>query len=180
MKVGAYAALGGAYSRFAGRESGVVSLEAALLLDHRFSLGLVGYGFSRTPCGPNASDGTRQEFAAGYGGLAIRYSWLSDLPIYPTFGVVLGGGAVNLHPQGAWDDDWDPGWDDDRDEWRRGRFDSFLVVQPEIALHANATRWLRLGANVGYRFTGGIERFGLEEKDMNGVVAGGTIAFGWF
>lgn len=180
VKVGAYGAFGGGYTRFLGEDSGLVSFEAALLLDHRFSIGLAGYGFSRTPRGPNAGDGTRQEFAAGYAGLAIRYSWLSNLPIYPTFGVVLGAGALNLHRERDHYDEWDHGWDDDEDVWRSGRFDPFLTVQPELALNANATRWLRLGANVGYRFTGGVGRFGLDEGDLNGVVAGGTIAFGWF
>jgi hypothetical protein len=179
VHVGAYGALGGAYTRFMGRDSGVVSFEAALLLDHRFSIGVAGYGFSRTPRGPDARDGERQEFGAGYGGLTLRYSWLSNLPIYPTFGVVLGAGAVNLHRDRGRHDDWDHGWEDD-DVWRRGRFDPFLMVQPELALNANVTRWLRLGANVGYRFTGGVGRFGLDSGDLNGVVAGGTLAFGWF
>lgn len=182
MKVGGFAALGGGYTRFKDRDSGLVSLEAALLLDHRFSVGLVGYSLSRTPRGPDAADGARQEFAAAYGGLAIRYSWLSSLPVYPTFGVVLGAGAVNLHREGWFDDDWDDDCDDDcnDDGGLRGHFDPFVTVQPELALQANATRWLRLGVNVGYRFTGGIGRFDLEERDLNGVVAGGSIAFGWF
>jgi hypothetical protein len=178
VKVGAYGALGGAYTRFMGRDSGLVSLEGALLVDHRFSIGLVGYGFTRTPRGPDDYDGTRRELGAGYGGVAIRYSWLSSLPIYPTFGVVLGGGAVSLHRDADYYDDDHHDWDDD--DWDSDRLDPFLLVQPELAVQANATRWLRLGVNVGYRFTGGVGRFGLEERDLNGVVAGGTIAFGWF
>ena len=47
-------------------------------------------------------------------------------------------------------------------------------------LNVNLTRWLRVGANAGYRFTGGVRRFGLEESDLNGIVAGGTLALGWF
>lgn len=182
VKVGAYAALGGAYTRFMGRDSGLASVEAALLIDHRFSVGLIGYGFSRTPRGPNALDGTKQEFGAGYGGLALRYSLIGDLPVYPTLGVVLGGGAVNLHRDYGWDDEDEWGFHehDHDDAWEHGRYDPFLFVQPELALNANATRWLRLGATVGYRFTGGVGRFGLDERDLNGVVAGGNISLGWF
>jgi hypothetical protein len=183
FKVGAYAALGGAYTRMMGQDSGLMSLEAALLLDHRLSIGAVGYGFTRTPRGPQATDGTRQQFGAGYGGLALRYSLFAGAsPVYGTFGVVLGAGAVNLHRDDGWsdEDNWgDDGWNDDRD-WDAGRFDPFLFAQPELALNANATRWLRLGATVGYRFTGGVSRFGLAESDLNGIVAGANIAFGWF
>jgi hypothetical protein len=180
VKIGAYGAMGGAYTRFMGRDSGLVSLEGALLLDHRFSIGLVGYAFTRTPRGPNDFDGTRQEFGAGYGGIAVRYSLLSKLPVYPTFGLVAGGGAVNLHHKYDWDDDADWGIHHDDDEWDNGSYDPFLFVQPELALNANATRWLRFGATVGYRFTGGVGRFGLNESDLNGVTAGANVSLGWF
>jgi hypothetical protein len=182
VKVGAYANLGGAYTRMVGHDSGLLSFEAALLLDHRLSLGVAGYGFTRTPRGPAATDGSGQQLAAGYGGLAIRYSVFGSLPVYGTFGVVLGAGAVNLHRDYGWDGESSWGDDFGRDDrtWDAGRFDTFLMVQPEVALNANLTRWLRLGATVGYRFTGGVGRFGLTESDLDGLVAGGNIAFGWF
>lgn len=183
IKVGGYASMGGAYTRMIGLDSGLVSLEAALLLDHRLSLGVAGYGFTRTPRGPAALDGSRQQFGAGYGGLSLRYSvFAPGVPVYGTFGLVLGAGAVNLHRDDGWDDEssWDDGFNRDDREWDAGRFDPFLFVQPELALNANATRWLRLGATVGYRFTGGVSRFGLGESDLNGIVAGANIAVGWF
>jgi hypothetical protein len=182
IKVGGYAGLGGAYTRFLGRDSGLVSLEGALLFDHRLSLGLVGYAFTRTPAGPEKASGEPQEFGAGYGGLALRYSIFGDLPVYGTLGMVLGGGAVNLHRDYGIDDEdeWDDGWNGDDEAWERGRFDTFLVLQPEATLNANVTRWLRLGLTVGYRFTGDVSRFDLQESDLNGIVAGGNIQLGWF
>lgn len=183
FKLGGYGSLGGAYTRLMGRDSGLMSLEAAFLLDHRLSLGVIGYGFTRTPSGPDARDGTPQEFGAGYGGFAVRYSVFSGLPVYGTFGLVLGAGAIGLHRDNGWDDegDWNDGWDDDDDHGLRStRIDPFLFAQPEVALNANVTRWLRLGATVGYRFTGGVGRFGLQESDINGIVAGGNIQLGWF
>ena len=75
---------------------------------------------------------------------------------------------------------WDNGSYQDNSDWQNGRFDPFLFVQPEIALNANATRWLRFGATAGYRFTGGVGRFGLSESDLNGIVLGGNIQLGWF
>ncbi len=179
IKVGGYASLGGAYTRFIGKDSGLVSLEGALLLDHRLSLGLVGYGFTRTPDGPDALDGDARQFGAGYGGAAFRYSVFFESPVYVSLGVVLGAGAVNLHRDHGWDDEdsWDDGWNHHDDAWDSGEFDAFLVAQPELAVHSNLTRWLRVGATVGYRFTGGVQRFG---RDLNGLVAGANIAFGWF
>jgi hypothetical protein len=184
FKLGGYGSLGGAYTRLMGRDSGLVSLEAAFLLDHRLSLGVVGYGFTRTPSGPHAIDGTPQQFGAGYGGMALRYSVFSGLHVYGTFGLVLGAGAVALHRDNGWDDedDWGDDWDGGNDvhDMRSVRVDPFLFVQPEVALNTNVTRWLRFGATVGYRFTGGVGRFGLEEADLNGIVAGGNVQLGWF
>ena len=182
LKIGAYASLGGAYTRMLGRDSGLVSFEGALLLDHRFSIGLAGYGFTRTPPGPRGFDGSRQQFGAGYGGLALRYSVFGDLPVYGTFGLVLGAGAVNLHRANGWDDqgNWQVGFEYDSNSSDVGRFDPFLFAQPELALNTNVTRWLRLGATVGYRFTGGVNRFDLSESDLNGIVAGGSLQLGWF
>jgi hypothetical protein len=180
LGVGGYLGMGGAYTRLMDRESGLVSFEAALLLDHRLSLGVAGYGFTRTPRGPAGYDGSPQEFAAGYGGFAVRYSVFGRSPIYATFGLVLGAGAINLHDKHKWhDEDWGD-WPNEDGEWHAGRFDPFLFVQPEIALNANATRWLRFGVTGGYRFTNGVGRFGLDNSDLNGVVVGGNIQLGWF
>jgi hypothetical protein len=179
LHVGGYFGLGAAYTRLMDRDSGLMSLEAALLLDHRLSLGVAGYGFTRTPRGPAASDGTPQELGAGYGGFAVRYSLFGAAPVYATFGLVVGAGAVNLHRDYRWNDEseWDD-WGDD-DDWDAGRLDPFLFAQPEIALHANATRWLRFGVTGGYRFTNGVGRFGLSGSDLNGVVLGANINVGW-
>jgi hypothetical protein len=184
VKIGGYAGVGAAYTRFMGRDSGLVSLEGAFLLDHRLSFGLAGYGFTRTPSGPDAFDGSAQQFGAGYGGLAVRYSVFGNWPVYGTFGLVLGAGAVGLAPKRAWNndsswDDDDDDWEDD-DAWKLGRFDPFLVVQPEVALNANVVRWLRVGATAGYRFTNGVGKFDLDESDLNGIVIGANLQLGWF
>src|SRR5688572_2496944 len=46
VKVGAYGGIGAAYTRFMDRDSALMSIEGALLLDHRLSLGAAGYGFT--------------------------------------------------------------------------------------------------------------------------------------
>jgi hypothetical protein len=184
VKLGGYGGVGGGYTRLVGEASGFVSFEGALLLDHRLSLGVAGYAFTRTPAGPLANDGGAQQFGAGYGGLALRYSVFGALPVYGTFGVVMGVGAVNLRRADGFS--YQASWGDGsyqaraNGDWQSDDFDPFLFVQPEIALNANVTRWLRFGATFGYRFTGGVGRFGLSESDLNGVVLGGNIQLGWF
>jgi hypothetical protein len=182
LHVGAYGSLGVAYTRMLHRNGALVSLEAAVLVDHRLSIGLAGYGFSRTPGGPDAVDGTAREFGTGYGGLTVRYAvFAPSFPVYASFGVLVGGGVLGLDTERGWeDDDWDD--DDDDDDWRSRdeRIEGYFVTQPDITLHVNATRWLRFGVTGGYRFASGVDAFGYDSTAMSGAVVGGNIQLGWF
>jgi hypothetical protein len=159
----------------------VADFAAAVLVDHRVSIGLAGYLFSRTPRGPANYDGTPREFSTAYGGLLLRYALFADFPVYGSLGVLVGGGAVVLR------DEWeyyrrDRNLDADSDDYvtRRETSDGYFVAQPDITLHVNATRWLRVGVTGGYRFASAVQRFGYDSTAMSGAVVGGNIELGWF
>jgi hypothetical protein len=171
ISVGGYGGVGTAYTHMLNRRGALVSFEGALLLAHRLSLGLTGFGFSRTPEGPLAADGTQRNFGAGYGGFVARYAFLTQFPVYFSAGLMVGGGAVVLHRDDLDHDDDE--WDDD------AQGEGFFVAQPELSLHANLTRWMRLGVTAGYRVTSKVDRFALDASDLNGVVLGANIQFGW-
>lgn len=171
VRIGGYGGVSSAYTHMLNRHGALLGLEAALLLSHRLSLGVAGFGFLRTPSGPrDPVDNTPREFGVGYGGFVARYAFLTTLPVYASVGALVGGGAVVLHR-----DDGNDGWDDDDD----AQADGFFVVQPELTVEANMTRWMRLGVNAGYRITSGVQRFGLSESDLNGPVIGAHVQFGW-
>jgi len=56
----------------------------------------------------------------------------------------------------------------------------FFVLQPDVSLHVNATRWLRFGVIFGYRFATAVDQFDFKGGDMSGPVVGGNIQGGWF
>jgi hypothetical protein len=174
IAVGGYGGVSAAYTRMLDRHGTMLGLEGALLIDHRLSLGLAGHGFSRTPAGPADADGAPREFAAGYGGFVGRYAFFTRSPVYASVGLLVGGGVVVL--QRDWDGERSHYDNPDRDE---AEADGFFVVQPELSLHANLTRWMRLGLACGYRVTSGVQRLGLSESDLNGPVVGGNVQFGW-
>jgi hypothetical protein len=174
LEVGGYGSVDVAYSRMFGEDGALVGLQGALLLDHRLSLGIAGYGWTNSEPAPPDALGNPQRFETGYGGATIRYSlYMDDLPVYLTVGALVGGGAIALV-----DDDRDD--DDDFDGFDDGDNDVFAVVQPDVTLHANLTRWLRLGLTAGYRFTSGVDRNGYDESDVNGLLIGGQVQFGRF
>lgn len=171
LKVGGYGGLDVAYTRMFGRDGVVVGGQGAVLINHRLALGLAGWGWSNPVDGPNAPNGERQHFDTGYGGATVRYSlYLDSLPVYVTFGTLIGAGAIDLTTR---DHDED-GFESAPEE------DVFAVIQPDIALHANLTRWMRLGITAGYRFTSGVGQLGFTESDVDGFLVGGQLQFGSF
>jgi diacylglycerol kinase family enzyme len=182
--IGVYAGVGTSYTHMLHRDGVVANAELALLIDHALAIGVGGAIFSRTPQGPDNIYGEPREYAASYGGLVLRYAvYAKDLPVYASLGVLLGGGAVALYQErygsrADFDDDWD---DDFEDGEHRHRADlkPFLVAQPELFVHANATRWLRFGVGGGYRFASAVRGYAFGAKDMGGVVLGGNVHLGW-
>lgn len=169
--VGGYGGLDVMYSRMFGRDGALVGLSGALLLDHRLSLGVAGYGWTNSQSAPPDALGNAQRFETGYGGFTVRYAlYIPQAPVYLSVGALLGGGAVAVVDEDQ--DDFD--FEDDRDE------DVFAVLQPDVTLHANLTSWMRLGVTAGYRFTSGVDKHGYDEGDVNGVVVGGQLQFGAF
>lgn len=169
LEIGGYGSVDVGYSRMFGEDGALVGLQGALVLDHRLSLGLAGYGWTNSQEAPADAFGNAQRFETGYGGATIRYSlYMDDLPVYLTVGALVGGGAVALV------NDENDDFDDSHEE------DVFAVLQPDVTLHANLTPWLRLGLTAGYRFTSGVDRNGYEESDVNGLLIGGQVQFGRF
>jgi hypothetical protein len=182
--IGVYAGFGTSYTHMLHRDGVVANGELALLVDHSLAIGLGGAIFSRTPQGPDNVFGEPREYAASYAGLVLRYAiYAKDIPVYASLGVLLGGGAVALYEEryGSRDDfgDDDFGDDDFDDDRQRADLRGFLVAQPELFLHANATRWLRFGLGGGYRFASAVKDYGFGAKDTGGIVLGGNIHLGW-
>jgi hypothetical protein len=168
--IGGYGSLDVAYTRMFGKDGAVVGLQGALLFNHRLSLGLGIYGWTNPQQGPDNDFGEPRSYETAYGGGTVRYSLLPNSPVYVSVGGLIGGGGVVL----ARDDE------DDDDDIRREDVDAFAVFQPDVTVHANLTRWMRVGVMAGYRFTAGVESFDFDESDVNGVVLGGQVQLGRF
>lgn len=146
--------------------------EAGLLLDHRFAMGGAGFWLTSKVRGPRFPDDTSSVLGFGYGGLSLRYQIVGDGPIYVSLGSLIGGGAIALFEYS--DEDGLEFNDDERSA------NGFFVVEPSVQVHANLTRWMRLGLNGSYRFVHGVNSYGFEEKDLRGWSFGGHLQFGWF
>ena len=123
-----------------GEDGALVGLQGALLLDHRLSLGLAGYGWTNSQAAPADALGNPQRFETGYGGATIRYSlYTDDVPVYFTVGALVGGGAVALVNDE--DDDFD---ENQAEEFRRGAAGRHTARQPHAVAAAGRDRGLSL------------------------------------
>ncbi len=168
VKVGGYGTLGVRYARINGEDGALSGIEGALLLDHRLAIGFAGYGWGNQQRVSSDRFIDRPYLHFGYGGLLIRYHvYIPNSPVYFSGAALVGGGAVGLTE--TWDGDL-----------YRENTDVFFIVEPQLGVHVNLTRWMRMGIDAGYRITSGISKFGFTESDFNGVSLGGNIGFGWF
>lgn len=167
-KLGGYGAVEVHYAHINGEDGVLTGGEGALLFDHRLAIGIAGYGWSnQQQLTPNQN--LEQPYLHfGYGGLLLRYHvYLPNSPIYFSAAALVGGGAVGL--TNTWNG-----------SLYRENTDGFFIVEPELGVHVNFTRWMRLGVDAGYRVTSGISKFGFTDSNFNGVSLGGNVGFGWF
>lgn len=177
---GGYGAFTMGYSQIAGRDALVTGARGAFIFDHRFAIGLGGYGFvNNLDYSSYIHDNPEVQYmlAGGYGGLFIEPIIAGTKPVHVSFPVLLGMGGVALVDNNAWGWDWDldpyhPGYEYDHD--------IFFVIEPAVELEFNLTRFFRAAAYASYRFTSKIELYETEEDVLNGFNFGMTFKFGKF
>lgn len=151
----------------------LVGGEAAFLIDHRFAIGVGGYGLASEVSGPTFANGDGSALGFGYGGGILRYHFVGERsPLGLSIGALVGGGGLT-HLRKLGEDDFE--YDIEQDEP-----DAFFVVEPSVQGHLYLTRWMRLGINGSYRFVSGVNSLGLQDSDLAGFAFGGHLQFGWF
>jgi hypothetical protein len=166
--VGGYGALSVRYARINGNDGVLVGLEGALLLSHRLAVGLAGYGWSNEQRLPPSQSPDRDYLHFGYAGFLVRYHvYIPNSPVYLSAAALIGGGSVGL--TSTWDGDL-----------YRENTDEFFIVEPQIGVHTNFTKWMRMGLDGGYRLISGVGKFGFTNSNFSGLSLGANIGFGWF
>lgn len=168
--IGAYGAPSLAYSKISHKSGVLLGVEGALLLEHRFALGLAGYKWMTETHSTPDEAGAPRNLEVSYAGAVIRYSPVIGYLAYGSVGVLVGAGTGTLvNPDQPTDS-----------SPARANMDTFFVLEPQLSAHSNVTRWMRVTLQGGYRVTAGASRFGYKSRDYNGLTLGGSLQFGWF
>lgn len=169
------------------------------LINRKFTIGFAGYGNIPSKDYTGLSyyynedsiiyDSKLSRFL-GYGGLYLEYIINPLDLIHFTGSVLLGGGGVSYSKMGNMNGNMNK-WDED---YNMNNIDSypsqgFFVIEPELSVEMNITKFAKIGVAASYRFMRGIdnnEAFDLPAnkslKDINlsGVSGSLYFSFGWF
>jgi hypothetical protein len=159
-ELGGYLGLGARYTELGGTDGFMGMLEAGVLLNRRFALGLTAGGGLSGPV-----DAERNNLAGGFAGVVPRYHFLFDAPASFSLGAIAGAGGFDL------DENVEDGLDDEPD-------DAVFVFEPQLTGDLDVTRFLRIGVDFGYRLVAGANAF--EARDLRGLTGGFHAQLGWF
>jgi hypothetical protein len=159
-ELGGYAGIGFRYAELGGTDGFMAMLEAALLYNRRFALGVAAGGGFSAPV-----DAERNRIAGGFAGVVARYHFLFDSPANFSLGAIAGAGGFEL------EEDTGDGVDDEPS-------DAVFVFEPQITGDLDVTRFARIGVDFGYRIVAGADAF--DVSDLRGFTGGFHVQLGWF
>lgn len=116
-----------------------------------FLIGWTGYGSESS-----LDDGSRAEI--GGRDFLLGYAFNAYKPVHPIVYLQTGGGSLKIND---------------------GPKDQIFVAQPAIGLEANIFRWMKIGADVGYRFVSNVDTPGFTDSDLSSAYIGLRFKFGW-
>ncbi len=175
-----YSGYGALYTRYskAGDTNGCfVGARGGLIINDSFVFGLGGMGLvyptDRDKLSGNEYTGIFDNVSLGYGGFLTEYYFNPKNLVVFSIGTLIGGGGIYFTEE--WGDDEE----DDTDNSEKGG-DNFFVVEPEINVFINLTRFCRIGAGISYRYVNGIHSDGFSDSDFRGPAASIMVQMGWF
>jgi hypothetical protein len=162
------------YSKIGEADSCLVGGRGGLIINDRVVLGLGGMGLvnptDRAKISGSDYIGALNRVGFGYGGFLAEYYFNpKDLVVFSA-GTLIGGGSLSFHEN-------DREHNDDGDHTNG---DSFFVLEPELNVFVNFTRFCRIGIGASYRYVAGIDSNEFSDKDFRGPSASIMAQFGWF
>ncbi len=130
----------------------------------------IGAGKYRTYLGFNSTGLTQPgtnnpELTTQYGGFELEYLNRTNNLVHFGLQTMIGSGTVQYR---------------DRDIQREKRSDRYFAFQPGFNLHLNITPWFRFSTGLFYRYAGGVDLEGTDDKSLSGITGILGLRFGWF
>lgn len=173
------------YTKMAGKDSFISGGRGGWLIDHRFTLGLAGYGFFSNIDfnGPYIPTIDNYSLGGGYGGLLFEPIIAPFNPVHISIPILIGGGSSFVIDEMNYNGNYNGFYD-------FGSFGTYFVFEPGIDIEVNVVKFFRVALNVSYRYTSdldldyyslvGLKEFSVPSVALRGFNAGLTMKFGKF
>ncbi len=173
------------YTKIAGKDTFISGGRGGWLIDHRFTLGLAGYGFFSNIDfnGPYIPTIDNYSLGGGYGGLLIEPIIAPFNPVHISVPILIGGGSAFVIDEMYYHGNYNGFYD-------YGSFGSYFVFEPGVDIEVNVVKFFRVALNVSYRYTSdldlayysiiGLKEFSVPSDALRGFNAGLTMKFGKF
>ncbi len=139
----------------------------ALLVNHHWAFGGGGYGVVNDPVPDGFGEEGLTKLRMYYGGWTFEYFAWPDKVVHVTFPILIGAGKVEY--KGSY-----------RDSETGEDSDTYFIMEPEINLEFNITRFWRMGLSASYRYVNGCDLGDVTDNDLSGVAGNLTFRFGKF
>jgi len=167
-----YGAITTRYSKIGDANACLVGGRGGLIINDNVVIGLAGMGLTyptdREDAAGQDYSGLLNKMAFGYGGFLAEYYFNPKDLIVFSAGTLIGGGGLSFYE------------DKNSNDENNDKGDKFFVVEPEVNVFVNITRFCRIGAGASYRYVSGITSDEFSDKDFRGPSAKVMAQFGWF
>jgi len=156
--------------------------KGGVLLDHRLTIGLAGYGlvpFQKLDAPRNIYN-EKPYLNFSYGGLYLEYTVLPfEVFHFSASCIIGGGGAGYAYPRYNDDIDFDEDWHYSFDPIDAN---PLFVIEPGINLEINVSKYMRMNIGASYRHISAFEEpiNDLKNTDLGGLNGNITFKFGKF
>ena len=177
--IGWFVGPAGGYTRFCSSDVALAGIQAGMVINHHFTIGLTGFGVANSEylTYKQFVDNTDVRLEGGYGGLLLEYTMFPKSAIHVSFPVMIGGGQmsyISTNETKTWDG---KEWDSDN---RKIDEDSFFVIEPGVRAEMNILKFMRFGVGVSYRYTPDLDMINTSKAFINNFTAGASLKFGKF
>ncbi|MFK5856444.1 MAG: hypothetical protein QM503_09965 [Bacteroidota bacterium] len=153
MSNGGYGSFSIGYSQVDSKDALQLGGRVAWIANHRFALGLAGYGFVNT-MNKNYSadiDPSNYFLAGGYGGVFFEPIIMPNSPVHVSFPILLGVGGISAVEADNWENS---SHYDNKTQYYDA--DAFLVFEPGVDVEFNIVKFFRIAVGASYRLTNGV------------------------
>ena len=169
------------YSKIGGKDAFIGGGRGGWLINHRFTIGGGGYGFTSNPAQMDQPFPTVDNYslAGGYGGLLLEPVIAPFQPVHISIPILIGGGDAAVVNEQMYYGNYEYDF-----------YSPFFVFEAGIDIEFNVVRFFRLAFYGAYRYTSnlsvdyyspdGVLEFSVPDDALRGFSGGVTFKFGKF